>query len=167
MDLDHLRAGRQRAAVRGYGVDRSAGRPRPAVVVQQPGLPRGAVSAIQSTEKGGLPTGIPTQVTRRVNIGEAAQQANPVWQAALAKAVRDSPYQFYQLIDIQWPQTPAQLGGNPTPGLLANTTMETYISESSCLNCHFTARTASDKLSSDYSFTLAEAARAPVTKGVR
>jgi hypothetical protein len=35
--------------------------------------------------------------------------------------------------------------------------METYIPQSSCLNCHFTARTASGKLSSDYTFMLAEA----------
>ena len=57
-----------------------------------------------------------------------------------------------------WPQTPANRpAGNPTPGLLANTTMETYIPQSSCLNCHYTARTASGKLSSDFSFMLAEA----------
>jgi hypothetical protein len=112
----------------------------------------------QSTEKNGVPTGIPTQVTRIVNIGAAAQQANPAWQAALAKAVPGSAFQFYQLVDVQWPQTPANRpAGNPTPGLLANTTMETYIAQSSCLNCHFTARTASGKLSSDYSFMLAEA----------
>jgi hypothetical protein len=93
-----------------------------------------------------------------VNIGAAAQQANPAWQAALAKAVPGSAFQFYQLVDVQWPQTPVNRpAGNPTPGLLANTTMETYIAQSSCLNCHFTARTASGKLSSDYSFMLAEA----------
>jgi hypothetical protein len=111
----------------------------------------------QSTESNGVPTGIPTQVNRTVNIGQDAQQANPVWQAALAK-VPGSPFQFYQLVDVQWPQTPSQRpAGDPTPGLLANATMETYIPESSCLNCHFTARTASGKLSSDYSFMLAEA----------
>ncbi len=112
----------------------------------------------QSTEKNGRPTGIPTQVTRRVNIGMAAQQADPLWRAALRKAVLTSPFQYYELVDIQWPQTPPQRpAGNPTPGLLANTTMETYVAESSCLNCHYTAKTASGKLSSDFSFLLAEA----------
>ncbi len=112
----------------------------------------------QSTEKNGVPTGTPTQVTRIVDIGAAAQQANPAWQAALAKAVAGSAFQFYQLVDVQWPQTPANRpAGSPTPGLLANTTMETYIPQSSCLNCHYTARTASGKLSSDFSFMLAEA----------
>jgi hypothetical protein len=112
----------------------------------------------KSTQKNGKPTGIPTQVTRRVNIGTAAQQANPLWQAALRSAVLTSPFQYYELVDIQWPQNPGQRpAGNPTPGLLANTTMETYVVESSCLNCHYTARTASGKLSSDFSFLLAEA----------
>ncbi len=112
----------------------------------------------KSTQKNGKPTGIPTQVTRVINIGAAAQQANPLWAAALRKAVVASPFQYYALVDIQWPQNPRQPpAGNPTPGLLANTTMETYVVESSCLNCHFTARTASGKLSSDFSFLLAEA----------
>ncbi len=112
----------------------------------------------QSTEKNGVPTGVPTQVSRIVPIGQAAAAANPTWQQALAQAVSGSVFQYYQLIDIQWPQTPSRFPvGNPTPGLLANTTMETYVAESSCINCHFTARTQSNKLSSDYTFMLAEA----------
>jgi hypothetical protein len=110
-----------------------------------------------STEKDGKPTSVPTQVTRVVNIGQIAQQANPLWQRALA-AVPGSPYQYYKLIDVQWPQTPNQKpAGNPTPGLVANTTMETYVAQSSCLNCHFTATIQSGRLSSDFSFLLAEA----------
>jgi hypothetical protein len=113
----------------------------------------------QSTEQNGVPTGRPTQVTRFVPIGPAAAAANPVWQQALRAAVPGSPFQFYQLVDIQWPQTPAQPPfGNPTPELVANTTMETYVAQSSCLNCHYTAQTASGKLSADFSFLLSEAA---------
>ena len=116
----------------------------------------------QSTEKNGVPTGIPTQVTRVVPIGQAAAAANPLWQQSLRRAVATSPFQYYQLIDIQWPQTPGRPpAGNPTPGFLANTVMETYVTESTCINCHFTARTKSGNLSSDYSFMLAEAQ--PVT----
>jgi hypothetical protein len=112
----------------------------------------------KSTEQNGVPTGKPTQVTRVVAIGQAAAQANPIWQEALRSAVPGSPFQFYQLVDIQWPQTPTQWPmGNPTPGLVANTTIETYVVESSCVHCHFTARIVSDRLSSDYSFMLAEA----------
>jgi len=111
-----------------------------------------------STEKNGVPTGIPTQVTRVVPIGPAAAAANPLWQQTLRRAVATSPFQYYELVDIQWPQTPGRFPvGNPTPGFLANTVMETYVTESSCINCHFTARTKSGNLSSDYSFMLAEA----------
>jgi len=121
----------------------------------------------QSTEKNGIPTGIPTQVVRRVPIGQAAGTANQAWQQALS-AVSGSPFQYYQLIDIQWPQTPSRFPvGNPTPGLLSNVTMETYVVESSCVNCHFTARTASSKLSSDYSFLLAEAKSAGASGSAR
>jgi hypothetical protein len=83
-------------------------------------------------------------------------------------AVPGSPFQYYQLIDVQWPQAPNRFPvGNPTPGLLANVTMETYVTESSCINCHFTARTASSKLSSDYSFLLAEAKSAGASGSAR
>lgn len=112
----------------------------------------------RSTEKNGKPSGIPTQVTRVVNVGEDARKINPVWQQLLAREVKDSPFQYYQLVDVQWPQAPAQRpAGNPTPGLVANTSMETYVPESSCINCHFTARTLSGRLSSDYSFMLTQA----------
>jgi hypothetical protein len=119
-----------------------------------------------STEKNGVPTGKPTQATRIVPIGDEAAAANPMWRQALAAAVPNSPFQYYQLVDIQWPQTPSSQrpGGNPTPSLLANTTMETYVAESSCIRCHFTARTYSSKLSSDYSFMLAEAKSAAASR---
>lgn len=113
----------------------------------------------RSTEKNGVPTPTPTQVKRVVAIGSAAGNANPDWRQALGNAVPGSPFAYYQLVDIQWPQQPLQRPfGDPTPGLVANTTMETYVTESSCLHCHFTARTASGRLSSDYSFMLGEAA---------
>ena len=124
-----------------------------------------------STEKNGVPTGKPTQVTRVIPIGDEAAAANPMWQQALAAAAPNSPFRYYQLVDIQWPSNPSSQrpGGVPTPSLLANTTMETYVRQSSCINCHFTARTYSSKLSSDYSFMLAEAkpASASRTGGAR
>jgi hypothetical protein len=127
--------------------------------LNNPSCPVLSCPANESTEKNGVPTGQPTQVARVTPIGQAAAAANPIWQQALSQAAPGSVFQYYQLIDIQWPQTPTRFPvGNPTPGLLANTTMETYVQESSsCINCHFTARTKSNQLSSDYSFMLAEA----------
>jgi len=107
----------------------------------------------QSTEDGRSPT-TPTQVTRIVNIGSEAGAANQTWRAAL----KGTPFAFYELVDVQWPRNPTRRPfGDPTPGVLANTTMETYIEDSSCLHCHFTARTQSGKLSSDFTFVLANA----------
>ena len=117
----------------------------------------------QSTENNGQPTSTPTQVTRRVNIGAVAQTSNPQWEAALAKAVPSSPFAFYQLVDIQWQASP---NAPPAPFLLANTTLETYVSQSSCVNCHSRAKIASGKISSDYSYVLAEA-QAPAGPAAR
>lgn len=110
----------------------------------------------QSTEKDGEPTGIPTQVTRVTPIPEATQNLNAQWQAKLAAATADSPWQYYELINTQWPTTPddptAPLG-NPQPNLLANITMETYIQpDSSCMGCHYTATTVNPEVKSDFSF---------------
>ncbi len=118
----------------------------------------------KSTEKPkGHPTGIPTQVTRRINIGTEAQAANPQWQQALASAVPGSPFAYYQLVDIQWK---ASANAQPAPFLLGNAVLETYVARSSCLNCHFVAKTASGKTSSDYSYILAEAQLPPSARRV-
>lgn len=111
----------------------------------------------QSTEHGRNPN-TPTQVTRIIDIGPDAQTANPLWQQALAEAVAGSVWQYYELVDIQWPARPNQAPyGSPNPFLNANTTMETYVSQSSCLGCHYGAKTADNRRSSDFSYMLAEA----------
>jgi hypothetical protein len=118
----------------------------------------------KSTENpNGQPTPTPTQVTRRVNLGAAAQASNPGWQAALANAVPGSPFAFYQLVDIQWQPSPTAA---PAPYLLANATLETYVAQSSCVNCHSRAKTASGRRSSDYTYIMAEA-QAPVRRTAR
>lgn len=111
------------------------------------------------TTASGRPITTPTEVIRTMNIGQEAATLNPTIQAQLAAAQANSPFQYYQLINVQWPQKPDQPPfGNPSPPTLANTTMETYIPQSNCVGCHYTAATAySSKVSSDYSFMLAEA----------
>jgi hypothetical protein len=111
----------------------------------------------------GHPTGIPTQVKRKVNIDTVAQRLNPAWQQAL-NVVPGSPFPFYRLIGFQWQTS----GSAPaTPFLLANTTLETYVDQSSCVSCHYLAKTASAKLSSDYSYILAEAQFGPALRTTR
>ena len=76
-----------------------------------------------------------------------------------------SVFQYYQLIGTQWPYRNSNESGDELvdtvfearPPILANTTMETFVQESSsCMGCHSISRTLKpDKfVSADYSFTL-------------
>lgn len=109
----------------------------------------------ESTEVNGKPTGKPTQVVREVTIYESAQKENQAWQQKLAGTV----WANYELVGAQWPtipNNPSLPTGRPQPTLLGNTTMETYIQrESSCIQCHSTAHSATDSdLRYDFSFYL-------------
>lgn len=83
---------------------------------------------------------VPTQVSRTIPIPDAKQALNAQAQAALK--AQGSVWQYYQLIDTQWPTSPSSApsawnsglpgsvtnkpGGQPTPTFLTNITMETY-----------------------------------------
>jgi hypothetical protein len=83
---------------------------------------------------------IPTQAWRAIPIPADKQRLNAEAQAVLAKL--GSVWQYYQLIDTQWPTDPGaspspwdgglpdaitnKPGGRPTPAFLTNITMETY-----------------------------------------
>jgi len=94
----------------------------------------------------------PFNVTRVMPIGIApgtTPATNANYQALLAKAAPNSPWQYYQLVMTQWP-TPGNSPQNPgspkftIPGLnptssFANVTMETFDQKSifsGCMNCH-------------------------------
>jgi cytochrome c len=75
-----------------------------------------------------------------------------------------------ELISTQWPYQPAGQGTQPStvfevrPRLLGNTTLETYIQEtSSCMGCHAVAGTDRTKnwVSADFTFTLNDAFPVP------
>ena len=70
VELGHVRTNRQRAATRSRIHERA--------LLQQPVVPQFlSCPPNKSTEKNGVPTGIPTQVTRRVPIGAAAAARDP------------------------------------------------------------------------------------------
>ncbi|MEP6755441.1 MAG: hypothetical protein ABJA67_08070, partial [Chthonomonadales bacterium] len=81
--------------------------------------------------------------------------------------VKESVFQNYRLISTQWPEMNSTgyssnigLEFHARPAVLANTTMESFVQEtSSCIGCHSTARTArADKfVSADFTFTLSRA----------
>lgn len=121
------------------------------------------------------PDGVPNQVTRVVPIPGADPDCESTKEAqdnlvAMNKIVRaglePSAFQHYEQIGTQWPVlSPDRQGATPTdfevrPALLGNTTLETFIQDSSsCMGCHAMARTVrlDQFVSSDFSFTLAQA----------
>jgi hypothetical protein len=90
--------------------------------------------------KGGPYPRVPTQVWRSIPISAGKRAVND--QASVALAKMGSVWQYYQLIDTQWPTVPSakpspwnggladavanKPGGRPTPVFLTNVTMETY-----------------------------------------
>lgn len=94
----------------------------------------------------------PNQLTRLSPIRPKTADSNRKWQAMLA----GTPFAFYQLVSPQWPSDPNNPGnpqGSPTPGTVANITMESYIQPtSSCMDCHSTARVPNGNIKSNYSF---------------
>jgi hypothetical protein len=99
----------------------------------------------------------PVLVSRVVPILPATAELNARYQKALAGTV----WENYELIVNNWPtatskqalpQPPevrtfdpntykAKMAGDPVPAFVANTTMETYFQQHSCIQCHYHAAT--------------------------
>lgn len=101
-----------------------------------PGCEWCPVNVVPSADSKGLTK---TQVSRVTPIPKATQALNAQWQAKLA--ANQSPLQYYELLNTQWPTDPSappaakdkfpdsisnKSGGNPTPVFLVNSVMETY-----------------------------------------
>jgi hypothetical protein len=162
-----------------FNLNNGNGTPMPAqdpyCIPKQPGCPGNPpvampADAAQTT---------PFNVTRVMPIGIApgtTPATNANYQALLAKAAPDSPWQYYQLVMTQWPtpgnapQNPGRPkfsfpGSNPTSSF-ANVTMETFDQTSiftGCMNCHnATAHPNGDsKPGNDFLWSLAINAYAP------
>lgn len=91
------------------------------------------------------------QITR---ITPVDSQANSVTDYAWRILPADSVFNYYRLIDVQWPNSPQPVPpqstvplstGDITPAsashIVANTTLETYLqTQKSCMDCHQSAR---------------------------
>lgn len=107
-----------------------------------------------------------TQVVRTIEIPPLIQRINRVWQDRLRRAAPDSVWQHYELIGTQWPANPKDFHpeqlefGDPTPTVLSNSTLETYIQPtSSCIGCHGGRAHLADNFHTfpDFTFLLAHA----------
>ena len=95
-----------------------------------------------------------TQVVRNVPIPQPVQDFNRQMQERLG----DNRWANYELVGLQYPQS--VLTFDPATGqrLLGNSTMETYNQTySSCIGCHYFARTTNPLNSSDFSWFLRRA----------
>jgi hypothetical protein len=106
--------------------------------------------------QGCSPYSAPMQVTRMVQVESTANLVNAyAWSLFPASSV----YNYYRLIDVQWPSlptpippqstTPLTIGGitpSDSTRIVANTTLETYVqTKKSCMDCHQFAPIAQPK----------------------
>lgn len=111
----------------------------------------------------------PIQVVRETPLPAGVKTLNQEVHKLIRKANGSSVWQYYDLIEVQWPQAPSTMPGvqdvpltmgGPFPTSLANATLETYVQPRFCLNCHRSARIACSskalqpKQNADYSFLL-------------
>ncbi|PKF72447.1 hypothetical protein [Chryseobacterium sp. PMSZPI] len=107
----------------------------------------------------------PVQVVRVNKIKTKLQKLNSQMQQLIRVSNPKSVWQYYQLVNIQWPENPIQDNGNNqsaplmeggiTPSDISNTTMETYAQQKQCMDCHKYASVVGSEKGlppTDYSF---------------
>jgi len=97
---------------------------------------------------GCTPYSAPMQVTRMTPV---QNDANKVTEYAWSLMPNNSVFNYYRLIDVQWPNAPSPVAPgtttnnmpagditpNPITRFVANTTMETFVqNKQSCMSCH-------------------------------
>lgn len=120
----------------------------------------------------GGPAPAQLQVTRETPIDPNSADVNTTVQKAIAKQYPNSVFQYYQLVDVIWSSNPTQDKDQPKTGKLtltgmnpsnyvANTSMETYLQQSKCIDCHqFGTIAGKSNFNSDFSFVLEAASSA-------
>ncbi|MDZ5646028.1 hypothetical protein [Nitrospirillum sp. BR 11828] len=110
------------------------------------------VGVLPCTPKPGKTFQTPDPLTRVTAIPSAVAAINQQIQAQYGSTF----VKYYELVATQHPADPGDPGnplGTPTPNLLANVTMESYLQPtSSCMACHSTAVSGPSRYKSDFSF---------------
>lgn len=112
----------------------------------------------------------PVQVTRIAAnaINSDIQSLNSYVQNMIRQSNPNSVWQYYQLVNVQWPQNPIEDNANNggliplneggiTPTNMANVTMETYAQNNYCMSCHKFASVSNSNWASGYSFIFSNA----------
>ncbi len=84
----------------------------------------------------------PGTTTANFAHGVSTQGMNKTYQELLKGTV----WEYYELVGTQWPSLPEETAkfGVPFPAYLANTVIETYFQNTSCMGCHSSAYSTSD-----------------------
>ncbi|QOG01169.1 hypothetical protein [Flavobacterium sp. MDT1-60] len=112
----------------------------------------------------------PVQVTRIASnaLNQDIKALNAYVQNLIRQSNPNSVWQYYQLVNVQWPQSavtdqanhqgkiPLDEGGI-TPTNIANVTLETYAQEDYCMSCHKFASVNNSKFATGYSFIFSNA----------
>jgi hypothetical protein len=135
-----------------------------------------------STEPQCVPNRLPTppmdrpvQVVRLTPIPPSSRELNRLVHQQIRRANPDSVWQYYDLVDIQWPEAAETITdirdiplpqGGMTPTSVTNATLETYVQHSTCMDCHRTAKIACvgaicSSQAADYSFLFNTARPSP------
>jgi hypothetical protein len=116
----------------------------------------------------------PTQVVQIRPVAPEVARVNAFMQALIKQAAPNAPWQYYQLIGVQWSRKPVDLpppprpaplpAGSPNVNTLLNPALETFLQTFrqpiGCLSCHVMARLAESQTppyAADYSFLLSHA----------
>lgn len=125
-------------------------------------------------------TAYPIQVARARpisnNSSDPVVATNAAARQLIVGANPQSVFQYYELVDVLWSGSPqnnytnqpnqpgpivplSMSGATPDPAALpvANTTMETYVQQLTCLSCHVHASVPGGSYASDFSFILGDA----------
>jgi hypothetical protein len=128
--------------------------------------------------KGG-PGPVPIQATRLLGLSQTSKDVNKRMQEQIKNRNRKSVWQYYELVNALWSNIPQQpqtdtmstpfpmniynLSPSPITSPVSNTTMETYIQDSTCTGCHVYAGnaripgTGASKFFADFSFAIGSA----------
>jgi len=113
----------------------------------------------------------PTQVVRKVAPIPQVQRVNVYAQQLIHSADQNNPFQYYELVGVQWPVNPKPIGkpgqktnkladGTPNTKTMMNPVLETFLQHdnTSCLGCHTEARIAKGgSYAASFSFLLGHA----------
>ena len=131
----------------------------------------------------GCPAPVPLQATRTASLDSNANKINATAWTAIKGSYPSSVYQYYQLVDVLWSTNPTQdpttpqkvplnprslTSGNPNT-LVFNVTLESYVQNSKCTDCHRYANIApsSQNLPWDGDFSFALGTASPASTAAR